>query len=694
MDTIHQLISSQVPEHLRTDAPLFVDFLKTYYQYVGERENASGRILSGSLDFDIDTCSADYISKFYEQHASAIPAIMSIDRRNFIKLLSSIYAAKGTEKAIKLLFLAVFSEIITVTHPGDQILKASGGDWISESFFTVEDIFGTAPSGEVSLTFSNIYGDFSIKTNRLEEIDTNTRRIFFNSYNKIELENDQTIFYYDFNGLLTYAGRLIQSPATLKIVHGGADWRVGQVIVIPGSVDNSVARVVAVDVNGAITKLEILEYGHNHVKDQTLTVSPYPNKPSESTTVITSNLVSTSPLAYHHYIDLTDYTEGFSENIQGLISGINPDSYHLEAYYSELYYGTVIFAQSYTFTPPIRVVQQSEVTIEEWLASRATISYSYSNSVKTKGSYRDASGQLSHQEIKLQDSYFYQAFSYLIESTHDISEYEQLMNLVHPAGTKRFSNLSKRVAYQFDFTSERVFSLDTVSALDILLASDILSIQTDKTILDSILLSDSSISRSFEKVFSGLDLVNTSELLTRDISKALTDTTTVDELASRELGKVLTDSASNSEIMLRDLSKVLGTDSVTTSELVEMIKALYRDIGIETVTVAETYDLSLDKTLSTDTVTTSEVIDILTSFYREVLDSVTTFEVMGLIFVKELVDTSITTEATDKAFIKYATTDSVSAYDPGTNSVIAVSYFSETYHSENYYQNEFQLTIG
>jgi hypothetical protein len=475
-NNIVPLISGQLSEHLREGSPLFVGFMDAFYQYASKRDSAIGVIQYHSNDIDIDLTTDDYVSKFYDTYGTDIPQNIAADRRNFIKLLNSVYNAKGTEKALKLIFRALFNEEIQVSYPSEHILKASDGIWDGESFFTVTTQYGSITDSVNILSFSNSHGDFTVESTRAENISQTAVRFYFKSYTPISVEDGQLIFIYA-DGVMTFAGSLIKSPSHLTIQSPGKSWQRGQVIVIPGTIKNTIARITAVDSQGGILNTEILEYGYVHNSKQTTTISPYPNKPVGSVVDIASNLVSINPNVYHHTIGIRDYIDGVYESVVGVSSGSG-------------YSNRTDIATTSTQSNSISVVSDTGITIEDWIASRAVLVYDSSIIVKTKGYYRNENGQLSNQEIKTQDNYFYQAFSYLIETFRDISEFKSALKITHPAGTKLFSNLDKSVSYAPPFSAMRTLSHDTMYFIDLISTTEHSAFSLAKPVFEIVTLQD------------------------------------------------------------------------------------------------------------------------------------------------------------------------------------------------------------
>lgn len=453
----YPLISSQLPEQMAESAPLLAEFLETYFKYEDQRNKSIGLIQNKYQNNDIDLCDEQYVTDFYSEYGQFLPREVAMDKRNFIKILNQIYEAKGTERALKLLFQAVFGEKITVSFPGEASLRASDGIWVREKYVTLVTKFGTPPTGIAQLSFSTEIGNYVFETTRTEIVSNLETRFYFESFTNGDFEINQRVYWKDSNGITLYVGDLIASPSFLTVVSPGKSWQIGQIIIIPGSNTNTIAKVTGIDSLGGITAIQIVSYGAEHPEGQIVTVSPYPNKPNSASVAVESVITSTSPLTYSHTVTIEEYVSEIEETVIGISDRITIDSYFLEDYVEQSYSGQVEFTRIINPTGS-STIDTGDLTIEEWLASRATLTYNYDNVVELPGYYLTDAGQLSNQAVKLQDNFFYQAFSYLIETSQDISKYQQLLNIAHPAGTKRFSTLNKNSDIELLVTSEREIS--------------------------------------------------------------------------------------------------------------------------------------------------------------------------------------------------------------------------------------------
>lgn len=91
---------------------------------------------------------------------------------------------------------------------------------------------------------------------------------------------------------------------------------------------------------------------------------------------------------------------------------------------------------------------------------------------KMPGRWADASGQISNQEIRLEDNKYYQQFSYDIESTTNPAVYTSLAKTIHPAGMALFTTyiLERTIAITPSILT--TYPYKTVGVFDIVVVDD------------------------------------------------------------------------------------------------------------------------------------------------------------------------------------------------------------------------------
>lgn len=127
-------IETQVPEHLRDDYPIFLAFLKAYYEYMGSDSNAMAAARRLPEDTDVDITLEKFIEYFKKEFLVSLPRDVLADKRLLLKHAREFYRTRGSEASYKFLFRSLFNDDIDFYYPGEDILRASDGRYeISKS---------------------------------------------------------------------------------------------------------------------------------------------------------------------------------------------------------------------------------------------------------------------------------------------------------------------------------------------------------------------------------------------------------------------------------------------------------------------------------------------------------------------------------------------------------------------------------
>lgn len=463
------LVRQQVPEFVVNDSPRFIEFMKGYYEFLDSFNNPVDRLRN------VDETTDELVQFLRHEFATRFPQA-AVDDRKLIKIVRELYKVKGTVNAIDLLFRIFFSETVTVSEPGKQLLRPSDGRWEQFQSVTAISKFGSLPVDQSNLVLQ--FGDQESATNfieasKIELAAANTYEIYFR-YSNYTFEVDQEIDYYVGNSLV-WKGRIVPSASQFEVVAGGNNWKVGQVIRFPGTVSDTILQVTHASTTGELQSVRPIEWGRFHSDNQTINVSPYPNKPTNATYDIQSNIVAynagTDTYIYNHVIEFNDYVDGLSEDMIGYSDTFTESSYVGADYVEQRYVGLLVIVKSSSEGSSSAPLQtNSSVTIEDWLASRATIACKFGPLTTYFGRYLTEDGQASNPSIRIQDSYFYQLFSYVIQSTRSIDEYSGILSVVHPAGYKYFNDLlrtdvvlANNFEVQRNITNDKLFLNDLIA---------------------------------------------------------------------------------------------------------------------------------------------------------------------------------------------------------------------------------------
>ena len=118
------VVEQQFPQHIREDGPNLTAFVKGYYEYLEQSNNAletSKNLLNYQ---DVDNTYDKYLEFIQREIMPNIPRDVLVDKKHLAKHIKQLYRSKGSEQSYKLLFRLLYNEEIDFYYPGDDILRA------------------------------------------------------------------------------------------------------------------------------------------------------------------------------------------------------------------------------------------------------------------------------------------------------------------------------------------------------------------------------------------------------------------------------------------------------------------------------------------------------------------------------------------------------------------------------------------
>lgn len=129
---ISTLVEDQLPDFIREEGPLFVEFIKAYYKWLEQNGKTHSELRNLNSYQDLDTTTDLFFEHIREEIGRAVPKNSQVDQTLFLKKIRDVYRTKGSEDSFKILFRALYNEEIDVYYPEDDILKTSDGNWVEE----------------------------------------------------------------------------------------------------------------------------------------------------------------------------------------------------------------------------------------------------------------------------------------------------------------------------------------------------------------------------------------------------------------------------------------------------------------------------------------------------------------------------------------------------------------------------------
>jgi hypothetical protein len=147
---ISTLVEQQFPQFARDDGPNLVAFVKAYYQWMEQANNAIEVSKNLTNYQDIDNTHDKYLEYFHREVMGSVPRATLANRKLLAKHIKDMYRARGSELSYRLLFRLLYDEEIEFYYPGDDILRTSDGRWVKENTIRL----GSPRNGIVTL-FAN-----------------------------------------------------------------------------------------------------------------------------------------------------------------------------------------------------------------------------------------------------------------------------------------------------------------------------------------------------------------------------------------------------------------------------------------------------------------------------------------------------------------------------------------------------------
>lgn len=286
---ISPFIESQFPLFYQEEGPIFIDFMKAYYEWM----EASGNIINVSrslLEYDdIDTTLQNFLIYFKNKYINSLPENILADKKLLIKHILDLYRSKGADSSYKLLFRMLFNEDIEVYVPGQYIFKLSDNDWTVPRYIEVSDSIYLK-----QLVGNKIYSSSTVSTAIVENYFT--KQANGKIVNVLLLSNITGEFKYGEQIYCESIPEIVSSNApvifgslsSISITNGGLGYKIGDILDVENGGVSGLVRVSSVrDKNGEVT-FELLNGGSGFSLDAVVSI--------DGTAVSISNLTNTNPV--------------------------------------------------------------------------------------------------------------------------------------------------------------------------------------------------------------------------------------------------------------------------------------------------------------------------------------------------------------------------------------------------------------
>lgn len=258
---ISNLVQYQFPTFYNEHGPVFIQFVKAYYEWLEDTGNPlyyNRRLLE---TFDIDLTLDEFLEHFQRKYLYGIPFDVIINKRSLIKHVLDAYRSKGSVQCFKLLFRLIYNENVEVYLPGNDMLRPSDATWVHPMYIEssdseyLSDMIGKKIQGVTSGTSAVVEGVVKMPSrgsiiNMVFITNVNPRNGDFTVGERFVVAD--LLGKTDFETLINASPTIIGSMDTIEIINGGQGFSVGDQLTIP-RYDVETGNLITNGLGGAVS---------------------------------------------------------------------------------------------------------------------------------------------------------------------------------------------------------------------------------------------------------------------------------------------------------------------------------------------------------------------------------------------------------------------------------------------------------
>lgn len=418
MANLQNTIDSQLPRHVVQDYPLFVEFLKAYYEWMGENGQPY-YALENHLDWlNFKDSMDDYISFLREEYLFNLPANTAGGLELFLRNSKQFHLTVGTEQSFKFIFKILFGESagdVELYFPRKDILKVSDSSW-------------TAAQSVMLITDSGNSSDFLYRViKQTKEVFPGVFRYAYaivqrvlnryaGRYKVTELYLRDIQGEFELGYPVTVDGRsewIVPTGNKIEIISEGAQYYLDDKVSFSGAsfflkeIEASVGHNVDTQISGVFTEAEL----DVEIDGAPVTDFVYDGRYISHISIVPGSNIKIKFPIFRGYLAIGDIGD------LGELKTVK------------------------VYDTPIGVTEEHNLTVTSSAGTGFVGKISPLLLKDIEGYFLDDKGHLDSTKV-IQDSNYYQEFSYVIRSSLDIDKYRDIvLKLLHPAGMKMFGKV-------------------------------------------------------------------------------------------------------------------------------------------------------------------------------------------------------------------------------------------------------------
>lgn len=426
-NSLAHIVDRYIPQHIKDNYPLYYDFIETYYEYLSQKDEYVAYNMKKNLQnwTDADTTLDDFVEYFKNEYIN-LP--FDDDWGLYMKHYKEIYQTKGSTKSLQFFLKLLTGLDVNVTYPNRYLMKSSDGIYRKYKIIYCERNNDINYSDYISTV---VVGGLSGAKGVVEKVDV------YNDYVKVYLSSTELEFIDEpvrFDNGVQFLSNTIKTITGVKIINGGNNYSLEDKVVT--NVPDLKLSLKTIS-SGIVDKIDIVNGGSNYEVGDLLTFScealdEYYAFPYVKVTKVDENgSIKHINIHYTGYGFLSIPTITGTDSVNGSGATFNLSSYNS---------GSIT---GFNIVYPVcgDDLDSGIITIESETGSGAELKI-MTGYETFEDPYYYKGGSFLSDLYKLQDSFYYQEYSYVLDATGSVLEkYKEIFNsILHPSGFIYFTN--------------------------------------------------------------------------------------------------------------------------------------------------------------------------------------------------------------------------------------------------------------
>lgn len=464
-NTLYPLIERVIPRFIRTEFPNTKNLILDFFKWLETDNNFIRHLLDFQESQEINREIEPFIDYYLSELGWNFDLPLYIEKKKLILALKDFYLSKGSVDSYRFLFRVLYGVDCFISYPREQLFTLSNSEYSQDTYCLITaSTFDTA-AYKALLSNNNLSTRIVGKKSKTSAVINSFTQIINKGIHYILLDIDdireefiphETVEIINDSDSISILESILD-VGYLTITNGGRYYEKGDVVTISNCDFKGLIKVNQISA-GFIQDITITNGGLGYVAGDSITAISDTGKgfyaivnTVDGNGTITSIKILNPGSGFETKPTLKIHTElgrlAILNVIGNGIGGIK-DFKYVDYYYKSTG-GNVITINSVSG-------ENAVITID---STRCKANKNYS--------FKDTRGFLGTRNCTLQDSYFFQHYSYAIESPISSHRYNSVVNnLLHPVGFVRYNKFTLNDSYVslstptsfYDFT--KILSFD------------------------------------------------------------------------------------------------------------------------------------------------------------------------------------------------------------------------------------------